>query len=291
MSLNTLTHLTLLKVTGSDSKNFLQGQLTNDINALGETWHFSAYCNPKGRALANFIAWESSDAIFLLCEKSLMEAVLKRLRMYVMRSDVIFEEVEASIVGTYDFTDLQFLETQVSKEFENYSYRLEDGVHILGFGDRALLVLPDDNGLLDNKISDDLSWLKQDIADGLPRVTVESQEMFIPQMLNLDILDGVNFKKGCYTGQEIIARMRYLGKLKQRSFVCELSNNCTVEIGAKIIDENGKNIGSIVNAVDGHDAVVASLRFDNLDNGLILESGETLSVKNNQPYSIDTTNS
>ena len=152
-------------------------------------------------------------------------------------------------------------------------------------------VVPDGNDLLDNKISNDLSWLKRDIADGLPRVTVESQEMFIPQMLNLDILDGVNFKKGCYTGQEIIARMRYLGKLKQRSFVCELSNNCTVEIGAKIIDENGKNIGSIVNAVDGHDAVVASLRFDNLDNGLILESGETLSVKNNQPYSIDTTTS
>ena len=290
MSLDKLTHLKLLKVTGSDTKSFLQGQLTNDINALSETWHFSAYCNPKGRALANFITWASGDNIFLLCEESLKETVLKRLRMYVMRSDVVFDEIEASILGAFDPEDLQLLNTQTTCKFENYSYRQEDGIHMLGFGGRAILVLPDGNNVLDNKINHDLKWLKQDISDGLPRVTVESHEMFIPQMLNLDILDGVNFKKGCYTGQEIIARMRYLGKLKQRSFVCELSSNFTASIGAKIVDENGKNVGNIVNAIEGHNHVVASLRFDNLDNGLILESGETLTVKGNQPYSIDTSN-
>ena len=270
------SHLQLVKVTGKDAKTFLQGQLTNDINLLENSWQYSAYCNPKGRAMAVFTIWADEDVIYMLVESALAQTVLKRLRMYVLRSRVTIEEINSNISVKFD----------LPHENPLYQQTKDDSTYRLGFGNRELMVTPEEA----QTYSDFERWLEADISEGLPRVTEETYEAFIPQMINMDILNGINFKKGCYTGQEIIARMKYLGKLKQRSFVCSMLENeeGTGEItaGEKVTDNDGKNIGTIVNASKGLHNVLASLRFENISNGLKTESGVSLQINESQPYDL-----
>ncbi len=273
-----INHLSLIIVTGDDAKTFLQGQLSNDVNALDNGWQYSAYCTPKGRALAVFIVWQHNNSIYLLIENSVKESVIKRLRMYVMRSKVLFEEVAAHICG--DFTEQGPL----------FSAKTTASQHSLYFGARSLVIDFERTQPEDSNEAEE--WLSADVRQGLPRVTAQSSELFVPQMLNLDLLNGISFKKGCYTGQEIIARMHYLGKLKQRSFVCEviantkISGSRSINIGAKLIDHNGKTVGDIVNISADRTLLFAALRFDNLNNGLVTETGVELKVATEQPYQI-----
>lgn len=276
MNPESASHLQLVKITGEDAKPFLQGQLTNDINLLENSWQYSAYCNPKGRAMAVFTIWADADVIYLLIESAIAQAVLKRLKMYVLRSKVIIEEINSNISAKFELTVANPLYHQSNAQ---NTYRL-------GFGNRELLITPEEA-----QTPFDLTrWLQADISEGLPRVTEETYEAFIPQMINLDILNGINFKKGCYTGQEIIARMKYLGKLKQRGFVCTKQGDrpgaSLIRIGEKVIDNDGKNVGSIINASEDYKYALASLRFDNLSNGLKTESGVDLEVNKEQPYNL-----
>lgn len=311
MSLKKISHLKLIKVSGDDAASFLQGQLSNDIQALDSGWQFSAYCTPKGRAFATFIVWQSKDLFFLLCDNDITESVLKRLRMYVMRSKVVFEVLATNPISVFKQTDLDALSPKLMITSERYSMASSNGLSVLFFGSRALVIDHKealDNIELDHAESND--WAKADIKDALPIVTAQTSEMFIPQMLNMDILNGISFKKGCYTGQEIIARMRYLGKIKQRSFVCALDassieENLTVTAGDKIINQDGKLAGNIVNTVkldnDNVNYVLASLKLDyneanteNVDQetsfllkkDLMLESGVKVIVENPQPYKV-----
>lgn len=277
MSIEKITHLQLVCVEGEDNKSFLQGQLSNDIHALNDGWQFSAYCTPKGRCLAVFLIWEHDNKVFMLIENSLKDSVLKRLRMYVMRSKAVFTEIAARISGEFGTRN------------DRYEHEFLDHQHHLYFGERCLHIDLGDDEARDG-IPEGRKWLTADVLEGLPRVTEASSELFIPQMLNLDILNGISFKKGCYTGQEIVARMHYLGKLKQRSYVCKTidkpASEKTIQIGEKISDRNEKNIGHVVNVSPDQDFVCAALRFDNMDNGLILESGTPLEPVTPQPYSI-----
>lgn len=287
-TMENLTHLQLVKITGVDARDFLQGQLTNDLNTLNDEWQYSAYCSPKGRALAVFIVWKDGDTFYILLESSVKESVIKRLRMYVMRSKVVLEECGASLIGTLNNKRSQDSEEGVDRSKERFLVSRTVNSHTLHFGSRAIVVRLDTEPVtqISNTINQD--WVTQDILDGLPRVTTESIELFIPQMLNLDLLNGISFKKGCYTGQEIIARMRYLGKLKQRSFVCSIAKQSVIKIGEKVIDGNEKTVGNITNCVSEGSHVVAALRFENLLSGLFTESGAELQICETQPYAIET---
>ncbi len=289
MKLEKITHLRLVRVSGEDTKTFLQGQLSNDINALEGAWQFSAYCNPKGRALATFIVWESLDAIYILCEETLIETVIKRLRMYVMRSKVVFEEIEANILGVFDQESIKALVEQYelgrqqAERKARFHTTLSDNVDILSFGERSM-VIDKALSLLEQDAEQIVEqnghqWIDADVSDALPRVTNESTEMFIPQMLNMDLVNGISFKKGCYTGQEIIARMHYLGKLKQRGFVCKILGDTNVSIGDKILDANGKsagNVANLANSIGDTRLAFAVLRQDLIGNDSKDSDGESL---------------
>ncbi len=279
MALEKITHLTLVKITGEDTRHFLQGQLSNDINALNDGWQYSAYCNPKGRALAVFMLYEYQDAIFILLENSLKDTVLKRLKMYVMRSKVVFEEVKVNLIGAFTEAGLTELAIKQDIQAQRFGCLYQEQRHLLNFGGRCLVV--DFSNTFNAPTGE--SWVQMDIAEALPRVTLSSSEMFVPQMLNLDLLNGISFKKGCYTGQEIIARMRYLGKLKQRSFVCELETAGVVSIGDKITNTQGKSIGNIANCTQDSLLITAVLRFDNLEE-LVHESAGSINILEPQPY-------
>lgn len=292
MNIEQLEHLGVLKIEGDDAETFLQGQLSNDVTALNDTWHFSAYCSPKGRALALMQIWRDESVFYALIDKSLIETTTKRLRMYVMRSKVQIEQMShCKLYGGLSRESIQ-------KRFANLNTtNVENGVvkstssFSLNIGERVIVV--DLKGDLDSGIETiepgQRQWLAADITAALPRVTEQSYELFIPQMLNLDLLNGISFKKGCYTGQEIVARMHYLGKLKQRMFICELSNtNSELSIGQKIYSdiECTKAAGSIVSCVEGLNTVLAVLRLANQDQQLFLTAEQTLQSQAVQAYQI-----
>jgi len=238
MSTNTnyiaINNISILKFSGVDSIRFLQGQLSNDVEALGTNWQFTGYCSPKGRLLALLQLWTHEGDTYATVNKSVVEATARRLRMYVMRSKVVIEELnEASCVGLVN----------PKTASPRFSTEINDSVHTLNFGDRELLI--DLSGALQGR--DTLDWETATINAGEPTIDANNVELFVPQMVNLDLLDGINFKKGCYTGQEIVARMHYLGKLKQRMFVCDIDERSNKQImsGEKILAD-GKNAGNIV---------------------------------------------
>jgi len=264
--------LSVLKFSGADTISFLQGQLTNDVNALGAEWQFSGYCNPKGRLLALFHLWRYNDDVYATVDSSLIEATAKRLRMYVMRSKVVIEELhQASCLYLID----------PKNQTDRFSMEVDGDKHTLEFGGRSLLI---DLSGSTGGASDDVSasnWKLACISAGEPTINSLTVELFVPQMVNLDLLDGINFKKGCYSGQEIVARMHYLGKLKQRMYMCEIDGDA--QPGEKI-SMRDKNAGNIV-AVSGA-AALAVIRREHLSEQLSTESGAQLSTLSQQPYSI-----
>jgi len=264
----------ILKFSGADTVNFLQGQLTNDINALdGSNWQYAGYCNPKGRLLGLLKLWKDGENIYAAMDSSIVEPTIERLRMYIMRSNVFVEEAnDVSCVG--------LLNNASAKRF---SVEISGSVHRLNFGDRSLLV--DLKGALEGVES--TAWKRAGIQAGEPEIDAGNIGLFVPQMINLDLLDGINFKKGCYTGQEIVARMHYLGKLKQRMFVCNIQSGPDLELtsGDKVLT-NDKSAGHIVSVSKSSKLALAVLRRELIDQPLVCESGAGLSIATHQPYSI-----
>lgn len=282
-----LTHLTLIRIHGNDAPQFLQGQLTNDVNLAQHQWQFTGYCNPKGRLLGLFQLWQTDQQFYLLMETSLVTALVKRLTMYVLRSDVKIEAMSTATLSGH------FLNTaQSDSQPEAHTVEIRSATsHRLWYAGRYLDVDLEPKQTSSNP--DDLPlWLTADITDGLPRVTDLTTEQFVPQMINLDALGGINFKKGCYTGQEIVARMHYLGKLKQRMFLCEhTSTDKLVVPGDRILavtesSELGPQTGTVVSAAPDSNHLLAVLRLEQLEARHALDDGTPVSVVADQPYAL-----
>ncbi len=224
-----LSHLGLLRAEGADTEGFLQGQLSNDVR-LVDAGHsqLSAYCNPKGRMLAIVRLFKRDDAYFLQLPMALREPTLKRLSMYVLRAKVTLR-AEADLIG------MGVSGPNATSLVENLcgacthavdSSRTQAGITVIRlpgrlpryalFGSAAILQPLWQQLKTTTTPVGAHAWRWLDIQAGLPTVLPETVEEFVPQMANLDLVGGVNFKKGCYPGQEIVARMHYLGRLKQR---------------------------------------------------------------------------
>ena len=302
-----LSHLGLLEISGADAVTFLQGQVTNDVKLLGgsdikSNAHYTAYCNPKGRMLALFLAFAHYDHLHLQLNRELLEPIMKRLKMYVMRSKVEIKDVSDSITkfglnGPQAALMLAPLFSIIpSQDYELVT--LDNG---------AILRLPSVNDdvrfeIFTNAINAPLIWdvLKNnckvvekpywdwlEIQAGIPDVTLATQEQFVPQMLNLDILNGINFKKGCYTGQEIVARTHYLGTVKRRTYLAEIASEA--KPGDKVTDAAQNEVGQIVSAAPNLNSysVLAELRIDAAAASELNCNGATLALKN-LPYSLET---
>ena len=296
MKFGTLNAYSLLKISGADAATFLQGQLTNDLNLLDNQWQFSGYCNPKGRLLALLQLWKTNSNEFsVLLSKDLTESVVKRLRMYVMRSKVEIVVTDKAISG---FNSIEDIVAQHPKFEGKINQEINQSVSVLD-GNQTILKVIDRYLMIGDKTdaipSFNLDWQKQNILDGLPQIHAETAELFIPQMVNLDLLDGINFKKGCYTGQEIIARMHYLGKVKQRMFVCQIDGEIdNFKDGEKVYNnlpsdkEERKTVGNIISAVKQNDKLLAVIKLDYINNNLYLEAGQKINILDSQPYSVPT---
>ncbi|MFC0348587.1 CAF17-like 4Fe-4S cluster assembly/insertion protein YgfZ [Undibacterium danionis] len=266
----------LLQASGDDAASFLHNQLSNDVEHLNYTQaRYAAYCTPKGRMLASFLYWKSDGNIILQCSSSLQPALQKRLQMFVMRSKVKLEDVseQFATIGLGGKTASAFLLTQFTQlpEVINDKISGEAGtiirVHDAFDTPRYLWILTHTK-LIDISAQIDASlkkvdasiWRLGNIHAGVPQVLEQSKEKFVPQMINFELIGGVNFRKGCYPGQEIVARSQYLGKLKRRMAIARVSAD-SVDIATEVFSDNDPTqpCGMIVSAERDFDQNFACL--------------------------------
>lgn len=215
-----LPQWSLLRFSGADAQAFLQGQLTCDVAALQTgSSTYGGYCTPKGRLLATFLLWLTDDAYTMMLPVALAEPIRKRLSMYVLRSQVKVEDLTADLAcigisGADAVLQLAGPGAVMPERLHGVAVHGEVTVIQLPV-QRYLAVLPRaPAGIADGGDA----WTGLDIAAGIPFIVPATQEEFVPQMVNLDLIGGLSYTKGCYPGQEIVARTHYLGRLKQRMY-------------------------------------------------------------------------
>lgn len=297
--LTSLSHLGLLEISGDDAVTFLQGQVTNDVKLLnGSNSQYAGYCNPKGRLLAMFLAFAHSDHLHLQMPLSIVEPIMKRLRMYVMRSKVVIADKSAGILcfgiagPNAEHVLINFFNQAPSAPHQLIT--LEDATILRLAGDfpRYQVFTNTTNA---ERIWQALSasctkvgkavWDYLEIEAGIPEIVPATQEAFVPQMINLDSLDGINFKKGCYTGQEIVARTHYLGKVKRRTQLANINTDVMPQAGDAIqLEGSDEAIGQVVRAApspSGGFDVLVEVRLESLESAaeLFVWKGKKLEFK------------
>ena len=221
-----LAHLGVIRFAGPDAITFLQGQVSNDTRRLAEGRSvFAAYSSPQGRVLAVLTLLPHSSGVLAVLPRELIAPTMERLRKFVLRAKVKLEDVsdELWVVGQHAPAGAGL---DVPAESRGYVERDGMGVARVGQDASRYWVAGAPQHLTDRGLAGGTAaapqiehdWRLADIRAGLPQVYAATSELFVAQMLNLDLLDGISFTKGCYTGQEIIARTQHLGRIKRRMY-------------------------------------------------------------------------
>ena len=234
-----LDNRSLLKVSGSDAESFLQAQLSNNINDLDRSSiQLNAYCQHQGKMLALFWVMRSNDDFLLSFPLDLLEIIKSRLQMFVIMSDVTIDDVSDD-----------YLQIGVIDENQNKAFRINN---------KLSLIITRPNEIEKYSMSSKDNWDKACIDSSLPEIYLLTSEKMVPQMLNLDIDEiGVNFSKGCFPGQEVVARLHYLGVAKRRLFAFESDSEinvgdalfCSTSKSAKARGARYKASGMVVSKV------------------------------------------
>jgi hypothetical protein len=235
-----LSHLAVMSVGGEDAGTFLQGQVTCNINELTETKSsLCALCNPKGRVISTFLIIKTNTEFLIVLPAELLEKMLKHLRVYVLRSKVVLTDCSETLCL------LGLSKSEPEAVGTLFSTAQQSTIRV-NLGNREMLVARPEQAVMQWMIliaegyrPTTLGfWRYLDIMAGLPWLTLETSEAFIPQMLNLDKLRGISFNKGCYTGQEVVARTHYLGKVRRAMLLAECETSNPPQPNAIIIDDN-----------------------------------------------------
>ncbi|GGE40687.1 tRNA-modifying protein YgfZ [Halopseudomonas oceani] len=262
-----LSHEGIIAVDGADTDKFLQGQITCDLKTVStDSSSLGARCNPKGRMQSSFRLWRSDQGVMLSLAHELIESQLADLAKYaVFYKCQLTNQSEKWIgFGIWGEAADAALQNCGLTLPTNGAVVHKDNLFAIGLpGGACSLWVPTERAgqLLDQlcQYASPVSlnqWLLQQIQSGVGQVTGPTRESFIPQMLNLQQLGGVSFRKGCYTGQEIVARMQYLGKLKRRMYRLLMAGEALPPPGTEIVDrDSGKAVGEVVMAARGSKAV------------------------------------
>lgn len=263
-----LPHLGIIRALGSDAASFLHNQLTNDVLLMKEGQsRLAAFCNAKGRMQASFVVYKrSAEEVLLICRKDLIPQTVKRLSMFVLRAKAKLSDAsdDFQLLGLAGEALVQALSGASALTVEPWQR------HALGAADvltlypalgqpRALWIAPKDMAApVGNILSPDL-WQVGEVMSGIAWVELATFEAFVPQMLNYESVDGVNFKKGCYPGQEVVARSQFRGTLKRRAFIVQSAAPMTA--GQEVFSSLDATqpcglVAQAANAGTGHVAVV-----------------------------------
>jgi folate-binding protein YgfZ len=299
--------LGVIAVSGDDAATFLHNQLTNDVEHLGQgDVRLAAYCSPKGRMQASFLMWRTAEAVFLQLPQQLQPALQKRLSMFVLRAKAKLADATPEVIlGFGGAAAGKVLEGMFGALPAQPYTRIDHALGTLlrladAFGApryqwlttaaQAQSAWPTLSAALIPAGND--AWQLSAIHAGVPEITLKTQEQFVPQMVNFELLGGVNFKKGCYPGQEIVARSQYLGKLKRRTALASIDT--TANAGDEVFSASDPDqpCGMVVNAAPngkgGVDALVemklAAIEQDDVHLGSA--SGSALHFQP-MPYPLD----
>lgn len=258
-----LSHLGLIQFAGEDAQTFLQGQLSNDVRLLnGSNSQWTGYCTPKGRMLASFLLWQNGENSYLIqLPASLREPIQKRLTMFVLRSKVkVTDEsdnwVRLGVAGPGAEAAVRAVLGDAPQQAHGLLTR-QDGAMLRLPGDCFEILVPATRApdlwqslAASCRPAGSGRWDWHMIRAGVPTVLPATQEEFVPQMANFELIGGVNFKKGCYPGQEIVARTQYLGKLKRRMYLARLTADAAPAPGDPLYsaDMQEQSSGIVVDA-------------------------------------------
>lgn len=284
-----LASLGLIAASGEEAAHFLHSQLTNDVEHLGMAdARLAGYCTPKGRLLATLLIWKTEEAILLQLPRQILAPLQKRLQMFVLRAKVKLADVSGQYVilglagakagaalGRW-FDALPPAPYTAAHAAAGTLLRLADSGNAPRY---QWITTPETAQQAWLQLTKDLTpagepaWRLTEIEAGVPQVTLPTQEQFVPQMINYEVIGGVNFKKGCYPGQEIVARSQYLGKLKRRMLRASVAA-LDARAGAEVFSsaDPGQPCGRIVNAersAPQRMECLVELKVAALDNGTL----------------------
>ena len=307
-----LSQFSTLVVAGDDAVEFMQGQFTNDVDKVDENnSQLNAFCNNKGRMIANFRLFNYQQNYFISVKNSLVEQSIEHLQNYILRAQVAIQDVSEQLIhlGVSGRNAEKLLSSFVditNQEIDGISFN-DDYIAIRAASSHGnktpryeIFCSFDHARNLWEAISasaevvNSACWDYLNIQAGLPFIDSNTCEAFVPQMANMDLIDGVSFTKGCFTGQEIVARMHYLGKLKKRCYKVHIASEDKPVAGDKLFAENakaGQNTGMIIQAENnpesGYDAL-AVIQIADTESNLFLNDadGPVVTVKD-LPYSFD----
>lgn len=270
-----LAHLGAIGARGADAAKFLQGQLTNDVATLGtSTLRLAGFCSAKGRLQASFlVSLASADDFTLVCAASVLPATLKRLSMFVLRAQCKLRDATAEaglwgLVGETARVQIGDLPVWGRREAEGTStVRLPDAGGVA----RCIVSAPGDALVAGWPAVTLDHWRWLEVQSGLPTIEATTVDQFVPQMLNYEIVGGVDFQKGCYPGQEVVARSQYRGTIKRRMFLFDV--DAAAAAGQEVLhsDDASQPAGMVVNAAPKPDgsgwSVLVEVKLAALDNG------------------------
>ncbi len=288
----------LIRAEGADAPSFLHGQLTQDVTHLDDRQaRLAGYCSAKGRLLATFVMWRAADHILLACSADLLAATLKRLSMFVLRAKCRLSDVSETIAlyGMAGPSAQAWLGDAAPAGIWDMA----------SIGDAQAIRLPDVDGVARWLYAapaelpppplpalDARTWSRLEVRSGVARVTAATAEQFVPQMLNLELLGGVNFQKGCYPGQEVVARSQYRGTLKRRTYLMQAETALVPGTEVFHSDDPSQPAGMVVlaaPAADGRCAALVELKIAALQGGS-LHAGAAdgpLLASQPLPYALD----
>ncbi|WP_028294755.1 CAF17-like 4Fe-4S cluster assembly/insertion protein YgfZ [Oceanobacter kriegii] len=268
-----LPEFAILTVRGKDSAKLLQGQLTCDVMKMDEQhWQLGACCTAKGRMVANFLIARQDDNFYLRLSRDVAEVLKQHLSKYAVFYKTTLEVSNLAVVGT--LANDQEAAEPLSTTLVDARGDLETAAADIHWDDDAIRIeWPDGRSELwseadaEQQPEDDNSnihsrWLQADMALGLVWVTAESSEKWVPQHAGWGLAGGINFKKGCYTGQEVVARLEYLGKTKKQLTAVQLSNeSMTVEIALpmNVSNADGRNVAELIAWYDNAGLAISSV--------------------------------
>ena len=258
-----ISHLGVIRVQGEDAASFLHGQLTNDFALLKQDHaRLAAFCSAKGRMQASFIGFKRApDDIVLIVSRDLLAQTLKRLSMFVLRAKAKLSD------ASNDFQLYGLIGSAVpDAQQAPWSLQTQGQAHIVQLypaagQPRALWVAPTGTPAPEAPALSEAQWRWSEVASGIATVSLPVYELFVPQMLNYESVGGVNFKKGCYPGQEVVARSQFRGTLKRRAYLVHAAQELTAGMEVFAASDAEQAAGTVVQAAPapdgGWDAVVS----------------------------------
>lgn len=270
----TLSRWGVIRARGADAAGFLHGQLTSDVAQLGASQaRLAGFCSAKGRLQASFVVWRpGADELLLACHAGLLPATLKRLSMFVLRAKCRLDDASAEwpLHGVAGVAAASLL-----GDAATWRSRALGGATVIRLPDaagqqRALVAGPLDTTAL--PLLDEATWRWLEVLSGVPVIEPATVDQFVPQMVNLELLGGVDFQKGCYPGQEVVARSQYRGTLKRRTFLFDV--DAQAQAGQELFHaaDPGQPAGLVANAAprpDGGSSLLAEVKLAALEGGTL----------------------